>query len=96
MYSIFIIIKGKTALFEQQPSSEDFARFVTIGVSLLWILQQQNFTGQGRQPCPNPNLQNQISIHVPPVTGWPSYTLQGYGGGIVTRLHVEFIQYCCC
>jgi hypothetical protein len=59
------------------------------------------FTEQGRQPCVQPPTRRTRSLYLcHPVTGWPSYTpqapgslfisfydSQGYGGGILTRLH---------
>jgi hypothetical protein len=51
---------------------------------------------------PTPNLENRVSVFMPPETGWPSYTprhrvpfsspsdSQGYGGGILSRLHTEY------
>jgi hypothetical protein len=59
------------------------------------------FTEQGRQPCIQPRTWRARSLYLcPPVTGWSTYIprhrvpflsfshdSQGYGGGILTRLH---------
>jgi hypothetical protein len=61
------------------------------------------FTEQGRQPCVQPPIWKTRSLYLcSPVTVWPSYTPrhrvhfsssffapQGYGGGILTRLHTR-------
>jgi hypothetical protein len=61
-----------------------------------------NFTEQGRQPCaqPPPNLEDQVSLFISPSDRMAQlyprapgsffvafYDSQGYGGGILTRLH---------
>jgi hypothetical protein len=70
----FIIIIGKTALFEPQPSLEYSARFHPVFTSLDFATIII-FTEQGLQPCIQPPIWRSKSLYVcPPVTGWPPGT----------------------
>jgi hypothetical protein len=70
---IIIIIIGKTALFELQPSLEDSARSVhpvstSLDFATVIFLQSNVSLASNAQPG-GPGL-----CLCPPVTGWPSYT----------------------
>jgi hypothetical protein len=70
---LFIIIIGKTALFEPQPSFEDSARFDHF--HLFGFCNSNFFAEQGCQPCIQPPTWRTRSLYLcPPETGWPSYT----------------------
>jgi hypothetical protein len=101
---IIIIIIGKTAFFEPQPSLEDSASFVykPSGIHFFGFPSNNCFTEQGRQPCVQPSTWRTRSLYLcPRVTGWLRYIPQapgslliafynsrGYGGSILTCLHV--------
>jgi hypothetical protein len=91
--AVEIIIIGKTALFEPQPSLEDSARFVWIrpsGFHFFGFRNDNSFTELAS------NTQPGGSGICLPVTGWPRYTprhrvpflrLARLLWGILTRLH---------
>jgi hypothetical protein len=83
------------------PSLEDSARF-TIRFSLLWISEQHFFFYRARLSAlrPTPNMEDQVSVFMsssdrlaqlypqaPDSLFVVFYDSQGYGGGMLTRLH---------
>jgi hypothetical protein len=84
---------------QPQPSLEDSAGFVPSGFNFFGFATVILYRTRSLALCPVPYLQDQVSAFMSPATGWsqfrsqapgplssPSGT-QGYGGGILTRLH---------
>jgi hypothetical protein len=94
---IIIIIIGRTTLFEPQPSLEDSARFDPVFTSLDFVTVFFFY----RALRPTLNLEDLVSVFMFPsdrmAQFYPQapgplfvafYDSQGYGGGILSRLHV--------
>jgi hypothetical protein len=80
---IIIIIIGKTALFEPQPSLEDSATLHP-GFELFGFRDSIFYIKQGPQSCVQPPTWRTRSLYLcPPVRGWPSYTPQAPGSVVV-------------
>jgi hypothetical protein len=93
---------------EPQPSLQDSARLYPI-FHYFGFFNNNFFAEQGRQPlCPTPNLEDQVSVCLPPpprdrvgqvypqALGSGLFAFdgaQGYGGGILTRLHMGKSKY---
>jgi hypothetical protein len=99
-----IITIGKTVHFVQLAL---LRRFCQIWSSFHFFGFRKNYflRKQGRQSCFQPPTWRTRSLYLcPPVTGWPSctpqtpdsifvsfYDSQGFGAGIPTRLHMDWI-----
>jgi hypothetical protein len=93
---IIIIITGKTALSEPQPSLKDYARLVyrPSGFHFFGFHNNNFFTEQGQQPWVQPPTWMTGSLYLcPPVTGWPSYNPPPPTPGSLFNPHVARLRW---
>jgi hypothetical protein len=90
---IFIIIIGKTAVFEPWPSLQYSVKFQLDFTSSDLATIFFSYTEQGSQPCAQtPNRTIRLYPEPPDSLFVTFYDSRGYRGGILTCLHMENLK----